>query len=347
MTNLAPFSETSCKCAHSSKSADIQAFPKPLDKLEITYTKSPSGSASERLRKRQRTKYAQQATLTELSQLPSPLKGQYMRALDCGGFISYVDGKLISGYCKSRSCAICNRIRTAKAINTYSPILECEDDLYFVTLTRRAVRAWNLKEQIKDFSRAFSLISKQLNRAAAYHGTAKFTAIRKAECTYKKVKDHYHFHYHIIVRGSYHAYELRNRWINHFGDTVDPKAQDIQKADSGSLKELFKYTTKNIVKAESVEALDTIYQAMHRQKSLQGYGDWYSIKDPEITDLDAVIEVETADETETEEKPEKLPETGFSWIEDSWYNIDTGECVFDWLRGAEMLNMTEPTRPPT
>lgn len=87
----------------------------------------------------------------------SPIYRQYGHMMSCNSRLIQEDGKVRGvHHCKCRACIQCNRTRTAVLINEYKPRLEEEkDSLYFVTLTRRNVRAEDLPGEIMKYVKLF------------------------------------------------------------------------------------------------------------------------------------------------------------------------------------------------
>ena len=71
------------------------------------------------LQKRARTKSFSLPLATALTDLRSPLEKSYRSTIYCNRSITQVDGRMVSKYCGQRWCLTCNRIRTARAVESY------------------------------------------------------------------------------------------------------------------------------------------------------------------------------------------------------------------------------------
>jgi len=183
-------------------------------------------------------------------------------------------------YCNNRWCIVCNRIRTARMINDYLPVIRKEvEDPYFVTLTIPNVCAKELRPTINEMLRTASKINHKFKERRDY----RVKGIRKLECTYNSDTKEYHPHLHYLLSGVVPGQELINNWLV-CHPMADRAAQDIRPADDNSLVELFKYTTKiitskNITRVDGkvvmnahINALDTIFRAMYRRRVFQPIG---------------------------------------------------------------------------
>ena len=206
----------------------------------------------------------------------SPLQRAYRRSIYCGDVIEQADGKTRSHYCGARWCVVCSRVRTARAIEAYRPIVETWSEPHMVTLTVRNVEGDDLARTLDDFARIFDLC----RRSILTTHRLPFVAIRKLECTFSVHRGDYHPHLHIIVEGREQAELLRSLWLRRFGDRADAQAQDVRRCDANAMTELAKYLTKLTVRMHKTDgkraaplwALDRIFTAMKGRKSLQGFG---------------------------------------------------------------------------
>ena len=228
------------------------------------------------------------AVLGSLMDLRSELYEHYKRASFCCNQIKKKDGKLVSLYCNSRACLVCNRIRTGKLLNEYAPLFKRLKDPYFVTLTKPTVEAVYLRDGIGETVKQFSRINDVLRKRGF-----KIDALRKIEVTYTKGK--FHAHLHLIVDNELIALMLLKEWMKRNPDS-DRKGQSVKKANKESLAELFKYVSKPPIKKDgtlNAWALDRILCAMYRKKSLQAYGLFRSKPVSEdVTPEDATLLVE-------------------------------------------------------
>ncbi len=88
------------------------------------------------LQKKARHVYFSKRLARNLSELDSPLHDQYRNTVtSCCTYGEQVGNKIKFKYCNARWCTTCNRVRTAKLINGYLPVINQMSDAYFVTLT--------------------------------------------------------------------------------------------------------------------------------------------------------------------------------------------------------------------
>lgn len=266
---------------------------------------------------RARSKYLSYGLSVNLKQNnpDSPLNKSYFGSMLCSGVMRQEGQKLITTYCKQRWCAVCNRIRTAKAISGYLPVVRCLDDLHFVTLTKKTVKATDLKESIELMNKTWRQITNRAIRKRTL-----FQGVRKAECTIRP-NDLYHYHFHVIVSGKQNADWLVKNWLKRLGSLADSKAQDCRKADEQSLKEIFKYFTKLTANSKQGERklydysrMDVIFQAMRNRRVFQPFGG-LRILSEEIEDING-------QDFECLEEAEQV----WKWHSEDWIN-DCGECL--------------------
>ena len=273
------------------------------------------------LRKRARSKWFTNEIVLKLVDITSPLKKSYWNSYHCCNNLVQYGRNITSKYCNNRWCTTCNRIRTAKLLNAYGTQLKELKEPYFVTLTIPNVHASLLKctiEQMKDkFSVLNKTIYKQFRRGTRVH---KLKGIRKIECTYNAVFDTYHPHFHLIVDGYDIARDVIAEWLKHYPE-AKRKAQDMTKANEGSMIELFKYTTKIVSKIKGnvtiiPKALDTIFRSMYGKRTFQVYGG-----------LKAVIEDIEELDTQEYDGIEEYEFMEWVWSQDGtdWYSTTNGD----------------------
>ena len=243
--------------------------------------------STESLFKRARAKYLSDALVIQLldHNPHSFLGSSYSRTRGCNEVLAQNGQRLTATYCKNRWCATCNRIRMAKLINGYEPVLTSFKSPYFVTLTKQTVEAVGLADSIKLMNATWRTIVND-----RYGRKQKIKGVRKAECTIRP-NDKYHYHFHVIVEGKENAEWLVNRWLAVMGDLAKPDAQDIRVADRGSLKELFKYFTKLTAKGAGslidYKRMDVIFTALRGKRVYQPFGGVKPISE-EIDDVQSV-----------------------------------------------------------
>lgn len=236
--------------------------------------------------KQQRAKWLTNKLVIHLVDLNSPFKKKYWNTYHCNHQIIYDSrGVPSSKYCNNRWCIQCSRIRTAKSINRYKPVVEKWESSYFLTLTVPNCKAEYLKESIEDMY----LTVRGIQNKGKYREVSP-KGIRKLEVTYNPNRNDYHPHFHILFEKLEHAEYYLERWLDTYPDAT-AQAQDLRQADENSIMELFKYMTKIISeRAKSskakkspyiyVSALDVIYRAIAGKRTFQNFG----FKAPKVVD---------------------------------------------------------------
>jgi len=247
----------------------IQSVHEKIDKDQLNY------------QKRARAKAFTNSYLFDLIDLKSPLVKSYWNTYHCSRTILQEGKKLTSKYCNNRWCLTCNRIRTAKMINGYSPSIERFNDPQFLTLTIPNVEAKELRIAIEQMNSALMRIRKNLKKTYKVN----LMALRKYESTYNLKTNTYHPHFHLIVEGKTNADLLIDLWLNQF-KSADRKAQDVREASDTSLVELCKYFTKIIAKDNDYNprALDIMFRAVKGKRTFQPIG----IKKDVSEDIDEI-----------------------------------------------------------
>lgn len=281
------------------------------------------------LEKRAKSKYFSQSLAVKLLKASGGmgvLSNGYRRTLLCSSDIVVgEDGRAVAHYCKNRWCVVCNRIRTAVTLKKYGPILEQWDDAHFVTLTVRNVTGNELPTTVTAMTNTIQRIAGRLKKRAQRGQCDKFIGIRKFECTANAGRDDFHPHFHFIVRGEGNAHALRRAWLNEFTGHAVPHAQDVQKADTGSIQELFKYASKLVVKVEGragrgvyADMQNVIFESIRGMRTLQSFG----FKLPAIDDG----ELQSAGDNEVEGA---MPDAFFVYDHEvaNWVEYETGELL--------------------
>lgn len=205
----------------------------------------------------------------------SSLHKAYWRTYHCASEVEQRGKTLKTKYCRARWCMVCNRIRTGMLINGYKPALETLKDPQFMTLTFPNVDGDVLRDEIQGMYAKFKKITRRLARKGE-----PIRGIRKLECTYNPVTRQFNPHYHLIVEGGDSARALLREWLKEY-PKANPKAQQLDPANEGSIMELMKYFTKILPSKSSkvtgkVEihprALDTMFQAMKGLRVFQPFG---------------------------------------------------------------------------
>jgi len=231
---------------------------------------------SAKLRKRAKAKGITIGFVKELLKLDSPLQDSYKRTLFCSSTLLLQDGNLTTRYCNNRWCYVCNRIRTAKLIDGYEPILLALPELRFVTLTRPNVPGENLNQEINELTAGFRKIRDRLRKRRLLT-----KGVRKLEISHNQETNEFHPHFHCAISGEIEALALVKEWLIEF-PTADQSAQDNRPADKLSLKELFKYCSK--ISANTAAVNDIIFQAIRGKRLVQPMGGIRRISE-EVEDL--------------------------------------------------------------
>jgi Replication protein len=265
----------------------------------------------------------------DLAELRSPLEKKYRNTVYCAGTLEQdASGKLRGKYCGNRWCLVCNRVRIARAINRYLPVIAAWECPQLVTLTLPNVPAEELASgTIRDMLRDLVAIGRAIRRT----DKLRIRALRKLECTYNPERNDYHPHFHIAVEGRAIAEAIVRRWLDLHPDATR-EAQDIRPCNGNSLKELFKYFTKLIAKRPDrsapravapAAALDVIFSAMKGRRVFQPMG--FRVAAPPTQDENS--EVGTDGDTEA---PTRYGESiVWEWMQElhDWIDLETGDVL--------------------
>ena len=194
---------------------------------------------------------------------------------------------LVSHYCNHRLCLVCNRIRTANAINGYKPQIEKFKCPMFVTLTARTMSGKLLKGRIDEMIKLWQNIVDYNQKFIKY----KLKGVRKLELTYNMETQRYHPHFHLILNGEEEAEWVVSAWLKRHKRRATREAQDIRPADERSLVELFKYFSKFSYKTKEgrkwlpAEVLDHMVNVMYHRRTLQSFGTMKKVSETVATRL--------------------------------------------------------------
>lgn len=285
-------SANNTNCCEIHNPQKVRIFSSFLDTLAQPSEKYRS--TLQTLVKRAGAKWLQRSLILKLIDLNSPLKKSYWNTWHCSNILLQEGKKIVTKYCNNRWCPVCNRIRTAKLINGYLPEFKKMVDPRFVTLTIPNVPAHELRSTFYQMVQEFNRIRKVL-----VYQNIRINAIRKLECTYNEVTNTYHPHYHLILEGEVPGSGLISEWLKRFPD-AEKWCQDNKAASEGDLIELCKYSAKLFSKKQTGKedgktiievnpvALDVIYQAMYRIRTLQSMG-WIKKISEDINELDSQV----------------------------------------------------------
>lgn len=291
--------------------------------------------------KRARSKYFSKALASALYRHGGALKRQYGRSLGCSDFVEQApDGTLTAHYCGYRWCLVCNRIRIARAISRYAPIVAEWSDAQFVTLTLPNVPAHALADTIGLMLEAFTSCKRALKRT---HGL-QFRAIRKLEVTYNPKRNDFHPHFHVILDGEIQARALVALWLDRVPSAVEA-AQDVRPVTDGTLIEAFKYFTEVISKGtkRGVDAgsLAVIFEAMQGRRVWQSVG--FTIPPEDLTDPEALTGLE-ATNVATSRLTERVV---WRWVQEysDWVDWETGDTLTGYSPGDTWRALVEDVTP--
>jgi hypothetical protein len=297
-----------------------------------------AGNPQNLLKKRARAKYLSAPLACSLARLETPLQKSYWNTYHCASTITQEGGKQTSKYCGNRWCMVCNRIRTARAINAYVPVVETWGESFFVTLTLRTVTAEELPERIESMLK----VVKGIGRSIRETHKLPFQAIRKLEVT-SRPGGLYHPHLHLVVEGREQAELLRSLWLKRYPMLATAEAQDVAPCNEGTLVELFKYFTKLTTKTVDgkriipVVELDTIFRAMRGRRVWQPMG----FRLPK--EIEEAIETE-AIEVDASDAVKRIEETvDWQWSQQvaDWVDRETGECLSEYEPGGGFRSFVE------
>jgi hypothetical protein len=304
-----------------------------LAQLDQNHTSvTPSLSPEEyqaRMQKRGRAKFLSRALALGLAGLRSPLEKSYRNSVFCSECVVQEGGVMTAKFCGNRWCVQCSRIRTARAINAYLPVLETWSGTHLVTLTVPNCAGDELRDTIARMLDVFTRCKRSIKRA----GCLSFRAVRKLECTYNMRRRDYHPHLHVIVEGEEQARELVRLWLHHFKGTADAKAQDVRACDVGAMAEIFKYFTKLLTKVGKgkrgvapLGALDVIFQAMRNRRV------WQPVGFVLPKEIEQEIEGEELVLTGTPAFKRHGERVYWEWVQElaDWVDRGTGETLTDY-----------------
>ena len=318
--------------------------PKTTPKSHAFQT-DPNHATHTTLKRRWGLKFISQSIKKALSKFnpTSFLLDAYRKSKFCSSVTQFVPTKdstlkAITTYCRQRWCITCNRIRSGHIIKLWTYLFEQhKDNLQLLTLTAKTIPGGHLKKRIAEMGKVFTS-SVQKVRRDGYD----VTAFRKLEVTQRPPDargDLFHPHYHVVVSGREAAAALRRSWVK-FGrqkwghEAVSLLAQDLRTCKPSTVKEVLKYATKLTILPKSVgtnnhnipggcntpQGLDVIFRALRRRRTMQAYGEWFSIGNQIIKEAE---EMETY---ATLELPEGFaPFSVFIWNGWGWFNIRTGQ----------------------
>lgn len=299
------------------------------------------------LQKRSRAKLLSRALATGLAELRSPLEKSYRNTVYCSECIAQEGGVMTTRYCGNRWCLVCSRVRTARAINAYMPVLGAWAAPYMVTLTVPNCDGPALESMIAAMLKGFTSCKRSMKRAGYV-----VRAVRKLECTYNPRREDYHPHFHVLVDGREVAEELRRLWLRYWKGAAVLDAQDVRPCDgNGGMLELFKYFTKLLTPGKGKRgvapllALDTIFRAMRGRRVWQPVGFTLSAEEEEA------IEGERLEVTGTAAFKRSAERVLWDWCQDvaDWIDRESGETLSEYepTQGYRELVASIGALPPS
>lgn len=276
------------------------------------------------LRKRARAKLMTLPVAVTLAELRTPLEQSYRNTVYCGTKVTQSNGKVTQKYCGNRWCLLCSRVRTARAIASYTPVIRSWSDPHLATLTVPNVPAGQLAEYLTNILKSLESCRRSMKRT---HGIA-LVAVRKLECTYNARRDDYHPHLHVVTETKEQAELLRTLWLDRHPECV-AEAQDVRPCDPEKLTEVFKYFTKLTTPTTKkggrgvapAHSLDTIFTAMRGRRVYQPIG--FKLDDVETT----AIPDGPGTPSPSKRDPLELVEWEWSQRLADWVDYETGEVL--------------------
>ena len=246
--------------------------------------------------KRAKGKFYTQNINGPLCYIDSPIHKLYERAYHCNNTLYQKGDKITAKYCNSRTCINCNRIRTAKLIKGYLiPLkelanIEPDNNLEFVTLTIPNCKP----EELNDIVYSMKKNLTNLIRVIREKRKIDISGITKIECTYNDNENTFHPHFHLIVNKN-SGQLIIDEWLKRYTEAAH-WCQKTQKADTGSLLEMFKYTTKFLIKDNTTKrqkiythAIDLIMQSFYKKRTIQPFGKLKKLKDEVSEEVEELI----------------------------------------------------------
>lgn len=204
----------------------------------------------------------------------------------CGSFLEMYSNKELdkkklktANFCKNRFCPMCNWRKSKKDALKVSILMqyikeELGLEFVFITLTAPNVKGEELEQEIREYTKAFSNLTKRKEFIKVNKGF-----VRKLEVTYNEENNTYHPHLHIImaVNKSYFTdktyiskKKLLELWKECKKDNTITQV-DIKKVDTTDRKailEIAKYSAKDSDYLKSQEVFDVFYKALKGKRLL-------------------------------------------------------------------------------
>jgi len=278
------------------------------------------------LKKQQFTKFLSNHIAINLAMCnpDSPLKKSYDNTFHCNNVKTFDGDTLTASYCKNRWCSTCSRIKTAVLINNYLPYVSDFVTPYFVTLTLPTCSLADLPERIDYFQSTWRIMYNNAIHKNSFLSRSgiRFRGIKKFECTLRP-GGLYHYHAHLIVDSLEAAQWLVAEWLKR-NPLASPLSQDIRPADTRSLVEVCKYSTKMTVAFDddsNFVRLDSLFQILHKKRMFSAFG----LPKISVDDDDFDISGQSLDFSFIDGPSVFVYDKSFF----DWVNVDTGELLID------------------
>lgn len=332
-----------CEVAHSTPAGTVPFNTlAQLRNLPGKGADEPDSDYGKRLAKRARSKYLSTSVAASLylavRGTGSPLIWSYGRSFDCAGILDQRDGTLRGKYCGCRWCITCGRIRTAKAINRYAPVVSGWSDAHLVTLTVPNAPGPELSDLIDRMQDTFNRCKDSM-RKAPYR--EKLVGLRKLEVTYNAERDDFHPHYHVVTETRAQGEMLVRLWLKKWGGEASHKAQDVRPVNQGALMEVFKYHTKLLQDKKAIPPLklDAIYCAIAGRRTYQPVGFVLPKADDEEGELD------TEAVTGAAKRPAEMVKWDWVQATSDWVDLTTGEVLAEYTPSDSFGDLVEGIAP--
>jgi hypothetical protein len=273
-----------------------------------------------------------------LAEQRSALESSYRNSVYCCHVLQQEAGKVRGKWCGNRWCFQCSRVRTARAIERYTPALATWDK-WLVTLTVPNAPAAHLAATLRLMLGCLTKVKRAVKRT----DRLALRALRKLECTHNVRRDDYHPHLHLVVDGEPAARALVAGWLAAWPGTV-PEAQDARRCDDASLIEVFKYFTKLTTgkKLMPPAALDVIFTAMRGLRVYQPMGFTVPARDSSQDENAAVDDGPGTAAPDPDREP-----TSWEWEQRAadWIDHATGELLSGYEPAPRFRTFVESINP--
>jgi hypothetical protein len=178
-------------------------------------------------------------------------------------------------------------------MNGYVDQLMTLKDIEFVTLTVKNCSGNDLDALVDKILKEIVLIIRNLREKKGI----KVSGIRKLEILYNSLTNEYHPHLHLLVdKGCGNL--IVDQWLKRMPNT-NVKGQDFRKADTNSLSELFKYTTKIVTSKKGkifvyIKPLNRILECLYKRRCFQPFGIIRNVSE-DVDELDGKVYSELED----------------------------------------------------